>query len=175
MNKIFRRYFSDDKFEYRGQSYDNYKTYNLLQIEAVEPTSTPLTPEIPSYFQLKSEASGAKSNPKLSERYHTYKKALPRVPFVSSGGFGACEEKQTYYWISPKVLAIHIVSKVGGFSLTEGMELILKMVLEEEGENLKFTATSCIKFERDSSSNSLVKGPALSNLKDSTIKMVELI
>lgn len=40
---------------------------------------------------------------------------------------------------------------------------------------MKVIATSSIKFAKDSSSNSLVKGPALSNLKDSVVKMVDLM
>lgn len=32
LNNMFRRYFSDDKFELGGKMYSNFKTYFLLQI-----------------------------------------------------------------------------------------------------------------------------------------------
>lgn len=43
---------------------------------------------------------------------------MPKIPFLSSGGEGLCEDKQRYYWISSKIFVIEIISKVKGFSLT---------------------------------------------------------
>ena len=53
LGSIFRRYFSDDKFEIEGKSYSNYKNYSLLMIGGKNINSTLLSPSLPIYFQLK--------------------------------------------------------------------------------------------------------------------------
>lgn len=56
-----------------------------------------------------------------SERFFTYKKEVPMIPFVSKGGHGICQEKTVYRWGGPKILVVDIYTTLSGFSLTEGM------------------------------------------------------
>ena len=58
LNKFFRRYFSDDEFEIKGKIKDNFKAYFLSSVEAIDPKSTPITPEPPSYFFYTNEKKG---------------------------------------------------------------------------------------------------------------------
>ena len=56
LGRFFRRYLSGDKFEYQGKEYQNYKVFLLIQTESIEPKASPLTPEMPVYFQYKNES-----------------------------------------------------------------------------------------------------------------------
>lgn len=58
----------------------------MTQIDAIQPKSTQLVPEAPYYFNYKNEQNSSKNLPKISERYTTYRKAIPKIPFLSSGG-----------------------------------------------------------------------------------------
>lgn len=86
-----------------------------------------------------------------------------------------CEEKQVYHWISPTFFYIEATSVVKGFSLTEGMEILVKTILKEENSNVKMQMSATIRFSTNSSTNALLKSPAMSNLKDACNKMGEAI
>lgn len=98
----------------------------MTLIEAKNPTSTLLNPSAPTYFMHQAEASPENHHPTTSVREHSYGKSLPKIPFLSSGGEGKCNEKETYYWLGPDALAIDVLSTIKGFSLTENMEVYIK-------------------------------------------------
>lgn len=89
---------------------------------------------------------------------------------MSSGGDGFCEETQVYHWISPSLFYIETTSVVKGFSLTEGMEILLKTVVKQVKDDVKVTESTSLRFSTNSSTNALLKTPAISNLKDACIK-----
>lgn len=107
----------------------------------------------------------------FSERFHTYQKVMPTIPFLSKGGNGFCQDKQIYYWISPKKVIVDNDTVVKGFSLTEGMCVKTKLAYEEIETGVKLTVSSMITFDENRSTNSLIKGPTISNLRSSIKKM----
>jgi hypothetical protein len=90
---------------------------------------------------------------------------MPMIPFISKGGDGYCEDKQKYHWVSQTKLMIENDTVIKGFSLTEGMCVKTKLFYQELMNDVKLTVTSMITFDENRSTNSLIKGPTISNVK----------
>ena len=91
---------------------------------------------------------------------------MPLIPFVSKGGDGVCQEKSVFHWGGPKRLVIDIFTIVSGFSLTEGMVVKSRQVFRQEGSSVKTVVSGEVVFQSNSAMNGMIRGPALSNLKE---------
>lgn len=111
----------------------------------------------------------------VSERFFTYKKELPVVPFVSKGGFGICQEKYVYRWGGPKCFVSEINTTVSGISITEGMVVRSKAIYEERKNNVHYQLSGEVTFETNSAMNSMVRAPALSKLKEYQLNLLDII
>lgn len=55
------------------------------------------------------------------------------------------------------------------------MEIYTKSVFRGENGGVRVEVSTAIKFITEASTNGLVKGPAMTNLRESTIKMMDII
>lgn len=131
---------------------------------------------MPYYLQLVSDGpKDTAQNPPESERYFTYAKLIPNIPFVSKGGEGLCHERIVFRWGGPHSLVIDLYSGLSGFSLTEGMEVRCRQVFREKGKNLEYSVTSEVTFATSSALNGMLRTPAFSNLKEFMNKVYDSI
>jgi hypothetical protein len=92
---------------------------------------------------------------------------------VSKGGDGVCQEKVVFRWGGPKWLVIDIFTTVGGFSLTEGMTVKSRQVFREGSGCVEMAVSGEVVFTSSSAINSMIRGPAISNLKEFYAKVLE--
>lgn len=136
------------------------------------------SPGVPYYMQVKRDSgsgSEIKEDIQYSERFFTYKKEVPMIPFVSKGGHGICQEKTIYRWGGPKCFVVDIFTTLSGFSLTEGMTVKVRHIFEDKKEGMHYTSSGDVTFETSSALNNMLRAPALSNLKGYLQNLFQII